>query len=190
MYSLFRRPNEDHNLSSVWFFEMRTAGPRYPDFQRFRWIHWEAQSKSEHGKRDALFRSCTNREIKRNTGDRSNERWNARDRHAASIYTDAPPRRVYTVCRVLSYGVYRFLCLMKYFFALTIFDMNTNSRYEARVCLWNFLCQRRTFLVLFFFKWSRGKFRTFSFHEKYGAKYENIYLRTSTYISLIPLKYI
>lgn len=105
-------------------------------------------------------------------------------------FTLTPRYAEFTPCRVLSYGVYRFLCLMKYFFALTIFDMNTNSRYETRVCLWNFLCQRRTFLVLFFFKWSRGKFRTFSFHEKYGAKYENIYLRTSTYISLIPLKYI
>lgn len=31
----------------------------------------------------------------------------------------------------------------------------------------------------FFFNWSRGKFRTFSFHEKYGAKYKNIYLRTN-----------
>ena len=189
MYSLFRRPNEDHNLSSVWFFEMRTAGPRYPDFQRFRWIHWEAQSKSEHGKRDALFRSCTNREIKRNTGDRSNGD-GTRATDMLPRFTLTPRHAEFTPCRVLSYGVYRFLCLMKYFFALTIFDMNTNSRYEARVCLWNFLCQRRTFLVLFFFKWSRGKFRTFSFHEKYGAKYENIYLRTSTYISLIPLKYI
>lgn len=145
---------------------MRTMDPRYLDFQRFRWIHWEAQSKSEHRKRDALFRSCTNRKIKRNTGDRSNERWNARDRHAASIYTDAPPRE-FTPCRVLSYGVYRFLCLMKYFFALTTFDMDTNSRYETRICLWNFLCQRRTFSVVSFFKWSRDKFRTFGFREKW-----------------------
>lgn len=65
-------------------------------------------------------------------------------------FTLTPRHAEFTPCRVLSYGVYRFLCLMKYFFALTIFDMNTNSRYEARVCLWNFLCQRRTFLVLFF----------------------------------------
>ena len=65
-------------------------------------------------------------------------------------FTLTPRYAEFTPCRVLSYGVYRFLCLMKYFFALTIFDMNTNSRYETRVCLWNFLCQRRTFLVLFF----------------------------------------
>lgn len=65
-------------------------------------------------------------------------------------FTLTPRHAEFTPCRVLSYGVYRFLCLMKYFFALTIFDMNTNSRYETRVCLWNFLCQRRTFLVLFF----------------------------------------
>lgn len=104
-------------------------------------------------------------------------------------FTLTPRHAEFTRCRVLSYGVYRFLCLMKYFFALTIFDMNTNSRYETCVCLWNFLCQRRTFLVLFFLTGHVVSFERLVF-MKNMARNIKIYTYVLIYVSLIPLKYV
>lgn len=98
-----------------------------------------------------------------------------------------PRHAEFTPCRVLSYGVYRFLCLMKYFFALTTFNMDTFGIVDTRhVFAYGISFRRQRFVerfsyFFFSFNWSRGKLRTFSFRGKYGAKYKDIYL--------IPFKY-